>query len=406
MDYGTYFLTNIASVTVFAVCIDLLAVYNRRVKGMMWLAGAQTLGLVKLILQGLEGKIPVVLTGMNVNELYLISFVMQWIGLRWFVNRTPMRQRWIWSLAVFVVVVHAAMYFFQVPQCGNLINLPFIAICCASAWSMWKHGKGAFKTIARVTALILCAQMAVAAYRAVLTYLYYVRPWQYVMSHTDPRWLYSLAAAAFLAAFMTMCELWFLVTELQRELAEQARTDPLTGALNRRSMEEAALRETARSIRLGSPLSMIVLDIDNFKRLNDTRGHAAGDQVLKVLVSRVKASLRQQDLLARSGGEEFAVLLPGTAEPAALAAAERIRVSIEKMEVPFESEPIRITVCAGVAQFDPDNGWEAMMRQADAAMYEAKQHGRNQVAAHAVFGLRKETPRAALFPSLKPIQIT
>jgi diguanylate cyclase (GGDEF)-like protein len=174
------------------------------------------------------------------------------------------------------------------------------------------------------------------------------------------------------------------VTELGRVLAEQARTDSLTGALNRRAMEEAALRETARSMRYGHRLCMIVVDVDNFKHLNDARGHAAGDCALQALVRQIQTMLRENDLLARTGGEEFTILLPDTPAAAGIVAAERVRQAIEALEVPFEDEPIRITVSAGVAQFDPSKGgWEAMMRRADSAMYEAKEHGRNLVCARA-----------------------
>src|SRR5208282_4601778 len=187
--------------------------------------------------------------------------------------------------------------------------------------------------------------MGVAAYRAILTNMRYAQPWKTVDAHHDPRWLYSLAAAAFLAACMATCEMWFLVTELQGELARWARTDPLTGALNRRSMEEAALRETARCQRYGSALSMIVVDIDNFKHLNDTRGHAAGDCALQALVRRLNCTLRQQDSLARMGGEEFAILLPDATGAAALVIAERVRQVVAELEVPFETGPVRMTVC-------------------------------------------------------------
>jgi diguanylate cyclase (GGDEF)-like protein len=196
----------------------------------------------------------------------------------------------------------------------------------------------------------------------------------------DPRWLYSLAFAAFFATCMVMCFLWYLVTELSRVLAEQARTDSLTGALNRRAMEEAALRETARSIRHGYSLCMIVVDVDHFKHLNDTHGHAAGDCALQALVDQVRTMLRSNDLIARTGGEEFTILLTDTSASAGMVTAERIRQAIEKLEVPFENQPLRFTVSAGVAQFDPSKGgWESMMRRADTAMYEAKERGRNSV---------------------------
>jgi diguanylate cyclase (GGDEF)-like protein len=382
MDYGTFFFTNIASVTVFTVCISVLAWYNRRATGMLWFASAQIVGLIKLILQGLEGKAPAIWTGMTANELYLVSIAMQWMGLYWFVVRKPFRYRRLWIPIGVVLAAYTVVFLARIPYTGNVINLPFVALCGLSAWSMWRHRSGPFIVVARVSVAILCAQMCVAAYRAILTNLRYAQPWKTVIAHSDPRWLYSLAAAAFLAACMAMCELWFLVIELQGELARQARTDPLTGALNRRSMEEAALRETARSLRYGHALSMIVIDIDNFKHLNDTRGHAAGDRALQALVRRLICMLRQQDLLARTGGEEFAILLPDTPGPAALTLAERVRQAVADLEVSFETGPVRMTICAGVAQLDPAQGWEEMMRRADSAMYEAKKHGRNQVSAH------------------------
>jgi diguanylate cyclase (GGDEF)-like protein len=187
---------------------------------------------------------------------------------------------------------------------------------------------------------------------------------------------------AFLATCMVMCYLWFLVTELERELAEQVRTDPLTGAMNRRAMEEAALRETARSIRYGHPLCMVMIDMDNFKHLNDTRGHAAGDCALQAFVRQVKTMLRRPDLFARTGGDEFTILLPDTPVPAGILTAERVRLAIEALEASFETGPIKFTVSVGVAQLDSaQGGWEAMMQRADAAMYEAKEHGRNSVVA-------------------------
>jgi diguanylate cyclase (GGDEF)-like protein len=381
MDYGTYFFANIATVTVFTVCLSLLAWYNRRVTGIAWFACGLIVGLVKLILQGLEGKVPIVLSSMFANQLYLISFMLQLMGLRWFVVRKPMRSRWPWIAVGMVLVVYTAMFFLRIPYGGNLTNISFVAVCGVSAWILLKHGKGPFTAVSRVYAVILCATMCVAAYRAALTNMIYARPWETVNAHTDPRWLYSLAAMAFLATFMVMCDLWFFVTELDRELAEQARTDHLTGALNRRAMEEAALRETARSLRHGSPLCTIIIDIDHFKRLNDERGHAAGDRALQALVSQVKSMLRGQDLFARTGGEEFAILLPDTPVSAGILTAERVRQALEALEIPFETGPIHFTVSAGVAQLDgAQGGWEAMMRSADAAMYDAKEHGRNMVA--------------------------
>jgi len=382
MNYGTFFFSNIATVVVFTGSIALLAWYNRRVEGMTWFAGGQIVGLVKLILQGLEGKVPPILSSMTANELYLISFVMQLMGLRWFVLRKPLRSRWPWIAIALILAVYSILYLAKIPYCGNVINLPFVAVCGLSAWILIKHERAPFIAVSRVSAVILWGAGSVAAYRAVLTNLRYIRPWETVQAQTDPRWLYSLVGMAFLATCMVMCYLWFLMTELGRELAEQARTDYLTGALNRRAMEEACLHEVERSIRYRHPLCMIMVDIDNFKHLNDSRGHAAGDCVLQAFANQVKTTLRRPDLLARMGGDEFTILLPHTPAQVGKTAAERIKRIVEVLEVPFESGSIRFTISAGVAEFDPADGdWEEMMRRADLAMYDNKLGRRNSVLA-------------------------
>jgi diguanylate cyclase (GGDEF)-like protein len=381
MDYGTYFFANIATVIVFTVSMSLLAWYNRRVVGVAWFAGGLIVGLVKLILQGLEGKVSPILCNMTANELYLISFVMQMMGLHWFVARRPMRRQWPFYALGLVLVVYSTMFLLKIPYSGNVVNLPFVGICGASIWILLKYGRRPFAMVSRVSAIALFAEMAVAGYRAVLTNLKYMRPWETVHAETDPRWMNSLATMSFLATIMVMCYLWFLVTELEWELAELARTDPLTGTLNRRALEEVALRETARSMRHGHPLCMVMLDLDDFKHMNDTRGHAAGDRALQAFVRQVRTMLRRQDLLARTGGDEFTVLMPDTPASAGIVTAERIRLAIAALEIPYETGPIKFTVSAGVSQLDlAYGGWEGMTRRADAAMYEAKEHGRNSVA--------------------------
>jgi len=381
MDFGTFFFTNIVSVTVFTVCIGVLAWNNRRVTGMTWFAGAQVVGLAKLILQGIEGKAPRVLTSLTANELYVVSMVMQWAGLYWFVMRKPAGHRRLWIAIGAILAIYIVTFFAHTPYAGNLLSLPTVGFCAYSAWILWKHREGPFGAAARVASVIAGGQAAVALFRAVVGSVRYIHPGDSIYAHKDPYWLYSLAVASFLASCMTMCEMWFLVTELQRELDRRASTDPLTGALNRRSMEESAQRESARSQRYGNQLSMIVLDIDHFKQLNDTRGHAAGDCALQTLVRAMSALLRQQDLLARVGGEEFAILLPDSSVAAAAATAERIRQAVAGLDIEFESGSIRITISAGVAEFNPACDWEEMMRRADAAMYAAKRRGRNLVSA-------------------------
>jgi len=167
-----------------------------------------------------------------------------------------------------------------------------------------------------------------------------------------------------------------IIGTLQRRLLEQAITDPLTGAFNRRHME-ARLAEAPEVLRRhGSPSALLLIDVDHFKRVNDELGHKAGDGVLKGLVSVVRSRSRAVDVLFRMGGEEFVLLLPGTTEAEAAAVAEDIRGAVE--EVGLAARPV--TVSIGVAGLEPGDSAESWIRVADAAMYAAKEAGRNQVA--------------------------
>jgi two-component system chemotaxis response regulator CheY len=161
-----------------------------------------------------------------------------------------------------------------------------------------------------------------------------------------------------------------------------ARTDPLTGQPNRRGFLEEATREFRRSARYDRPLSVLALDIDHFKRVNDTWGHAVGDLALQRLAQACRSTLRNGDVFGRIGGEEFAILLPETCREDAVDAAERLRLVVQMLEVPVDHGMMRLTVSIGVAQIiSSDPSFEAVLERADANLYEAKRSGRNKVVA-------------------------
>jgi two-component system, cell cycle response regulator len=169
---------------------------------------------------------------------------------------------------------------------------------------------------------------------------------------------------------------------LYEDARRLATTDMLTGLLNRRAFLDAIERERARSDRHAFPLSLLLLDVDHFKRVNDERGHAAGDAVLQG-VARVLATVaRKSDFVARWGGEEFVVALPQTSEAGARVAAERVRraVAAETHAVPGGAERIQVTVSVGIASADAPWSVDKLVGAADAAMYTAKIAGRNRVA--------------------------
>lgn len=174
------------------------------------------------------------------------------------------------------------------------------------------------------------------------------------------------------------------VAKLQEELdraSSQARHDPLTGTLNRKGLDEAMEREIARARRMGSPLCLALLDLDNFKSLNDRLGHAGGDAALVHLAQVTREVMRPQDLLARYGGEEFVIVLPDTAVEAGVAAMTRLQRELTTRFFLQGTEKVLITFSAGVAQLsDTESSTDAILR-ADQAMYLAKRSGKNRVMA-------------------------
>jgi diguanylate cyclase (GGDEF)-like protein len=165
-------------------------------------------------------------------------------------------------------------------------------------------------------------------------------------------------------------------------LAQQATTDALTGLPNRRAFDEALTRDLARAQRQASPLSLAVLDVDHFKKFNDTYGHATGDLVLKAVAGALASCVRSGDVPARYGGEEFAVILPATDLPGALIVGERIRKCIAETGVETPQGKLHVTVSVGLVSQRPGAAKatnESLFERADQALYRAKQQGRNRV---------------------------
>ncbi len=163
---------------------------------------------------------------------------------------------------------------------------------------------------------------------------------------------------------------------LMKQLDEQANTDKLTGAWNRRHLEAAVKTEMERMSRYGTPVSMFIFDLDFFKKVNDTWGHATGDRVLKDIVALSKIGLRSNDSVSRWGGEEFVVLCPNTDATTVLGIAERLRELVAQTAF---ADVGHITVSMGVAECRSGEPWQDWFRRADKALYSAKNSGRNQV---------------------------
>lgn len=194
------------------------------------------------------------------------------------------------------------------------------------------------------------------------------------MALRNALWLLLMILA--LAAWAGHAQLRLLIDLLGAR--SDASNDPLTGLANRRSAERRLDADRARALRLDEPLSVLMLDLDHFKRVNDHWGHAAGDLVLKAAAQALRDELRGADLPSRFGGEEFLTILPGTDAERALDVAERIRKRIAKLAIAVPGDTIQITASIGVASITAGESAQTLVARADVALYRAKDNGRNR----------------------------
>jgi diguanylate cyclase (GGDEF)-like protein/PAS domain S-box-containing protein len=168
----------------------------------------------------------------------------------------------------------------------------------------------------------------------------------------------------------------------QIALEQLATRDGLTGLANRRCFDETLHGEWARALRQRQPLSLLMVDVDNFKAYNDANGHLGGDECLKRVATAVASEMRANDLVARYGGEEFAVILPNQSLKGAATVAERIRARVEQLQVPnalIPGQHVTVSIGAATAIASPDNRAGDLVATADAALYRAKHMGRNRI---------------------------
>ncbi len=205
----------------------------------------------------------------------------------------------------------------------------------------------------------------------------------------DVTWIISQGVPTFFAAGLGLAVFIAVFGQLakrQRELEHLSSTDMLTGLANRRVFYAQLIAEAARARRYGHALSVLMLDVDHFKRINDTHGHATGDEVLRALGRVIREGLRLGDVAARHGGEEIGVVLPHTPEEGAHAVAARLLAAVREIRLP---DGARVTASIGHAALDEGETEDALVARADEALYEAKRAGRDRVSA------AKTKPRAA-----------
>jgi diguanylate cyclase (GGDEF)-like protein len=302
-----------------------------------------------------------------------------YLGLRWFVQREPLRSRVGPILLLALMAVYCGMFLQHVRYAALLTGAVVLWLCGAVVLLMWRQREERFRIPAVITSVLMLLSTSLVVYRAVLAVEVYQRAdWR--MPAGDPRWDNSMMLIIMSAHCMLLMYVWFAAAEMYSAVEATAGIDALTGCMNRRALMKLAAHEVARSERSGMPLTVVEIDLDHFKSVNDTFGHAGGDATLCAIVRLLQDRLRSVDLVARTGGEEFVLLLPDTDAVSGAKVVDGLRQAVQAMRLEFEGRVITSTMSAGVTQgLSKSDSWTAMMNRADRALYAAKGSGRNCV---------------------------
>ncbi|MDE3106046.1 MAG: GGDEF domain-containing protein [Acidobacteriota bacterium] len=357
-----------------------MALADRRMVGARWLAYSVVLELLKVVLQALSGRLPPTLTEMVANELNLASFFSMYMGFRWFVLRQPLASRIGPAVVGACSVVYAGMYLESVPYSFHVGSAPVLGLCAATVGLLLTQKEERFRLPAVVVSVLLSLYGLLLSYRMLLAAAMPGHGAAATASSADPHWTYSMLGIIVLSNCLLLMYVWFAVAEMYSTVEASAGLDALTGCMNRRALMKLAAHELARSERTGMPLGIVAVDLDHFKNVNDTYGHAAGDMALCAVVGMLRTRLRSADVVARLGGEEFLLLLPDTDAVSAAGVMQNLLQAVAAMPIEYEGSEIHVTISAGVTQRMPrGDTWTAMLKRSDRALYQAKATGRNRV---------------------------
>lgn len=344
----------------------------------LWVRGT-ALQPLAWIAFGLRDYIPDVFSVLASNLLICLAYAEYPRALRAFHGdarhwRLP---QWI-ALTVVLPVVFYTWIVPSVPLRTVTTSAVVLTLLALAAREAVHSAPRPWPTSCRITALTFIAGSALLAFRLVFE-LVNSDPLTSGVATTPMQGItfgyMALAPVIATFGFVLMCS-----EHTRAELEKLAATDPLTGVLNRRMLEQLATSQLAGARRHGRQLSVLLLDADRFKTINDVHGHEIGDVALKSVVGAAREQLRPGDLIGRLGGEEFLVLLSDTSTAEAARIAERLRAAVAALDLSVRGQPLALSVSIGVAGLDERGGdFNELVRRADRAMYLAKRGGRNRV---------------------------
>ncbi len=377
LDLRTLSINNILMSLSFAGCLLIYSTYHSQFRGIKPIAYGFFISSSAFLLMGLRNYVPDFLSILLPNLLLVLSMAFIHVGFVYF-YQFEARVIKLFHATMLLAMAMLATYFTYIENNVNariVIISFFLAFQCLYIVGtlLRVHNKANFTIVACYLLFIIFFVV-----RGVLTL------------SADPLYdfmnaglIHSLSIVFYelLVAITSFGMVWIVSLRVQGILMEQASHDPLTKVLNRRALENIIDLEHSRSLRDSIPLSVIMLDIDHFKRINDRYGHARGDEILVDIANVLINNTRPYDSVARFGGEEFIILLPNTSIDKAKIIAEHLRLKIENHDYNFnENDAVEVTASFGATECDlVKDGWLQILKRVDSGLYHAKAAGRNRV---------------------------
>lgn len=376
--------TTLIAVNAMLSAISALVMYvvysaNRRAGGLQcWAASNMCFAVGFALLLFYYWKPVPWINTLGANLMIDLGAILAYVAVVQFLER-PRRELWPIVPSAALIVVEVASFAHHGVDMSEMVPLGVTArsiVTFGCGWQLLRNTGPQVRPASTLSAMFHFVWVAMLLGRAA---------WWLVGGYAEIDWDPTTAAALMsrilLTFVVTPSYLWMLTRRLDYELIRQAREDGLTGVANRRAIWDTAPRTLADATRSGRPVCLLMIDVDHFKSVNDRFGHAVGDHVLVGIASELASRLRDHDLVARVGGEEFMVLLPDIDMDDAANLAERLRLAVESREFVLpDGGVLRCTVSIGMSLFDgEDHNWERLVQDADSALYCAKRLGRNRI---------------------------
>jgi|GEM_PF-550044 len=392
MDFNTLFAVNIFGMTLCAIALTMNAVGSRNVRIPTTLVLCSLSGATGMLLLMLYGRVAHVYSVVLGSFFLQLSFVFMYHGYSWMTQlpRRSLLMRGWWVLLGVTLTTTAAITYYVLytdlilPRL-ILFSVGIIIGAVACILLLLRVPDVFLREASWLSILCLSIYVVMNALRLVQGILH--PPTVALLQQTTSAQTATILVNMMALAGMTYGHIWITGARQRLVLQSQAYTDELTGVLNRRALELEAEREISRSRRNQVPLAVMMCDLDNFKIANDTLGHQYGDALLRAAANVLRSTLRKEDLIARFGGDEFVILLPGASRDRALEAAERLRGEIERMHVVDKGRNeeqdrfMGLHASFGMAMLDsvPQDNWHLLVQRPDAALYAAKHVGGNHI---------------------------